>query len=546
MSPIFTEARKSDWPLLLGLALASGVLFFYRLGVPGLMDPDEGRYAEIAREMLVLKDWLVPHLNYVPYLEKPPLVYWLTALSFKIFGYTEWAARLPAALAAAGGVGLAYGLGRTFWGPGPAFWGAMILATAAGYVALGRLLILDMPLSFFLNLGIALGYLALSRGRRELFPWAYLALALGVLVKGPVALALPALIWGAWIILTRQASGRDLLHWPALLLLAAVTLPWFLAAAWRVPEFTRFFLVEQHLGRFLTPAIHGGQPWYFYGPVLMALMLPWSFLLPWALARKFPRNDPDRLFLWLWAGVVLVFFSLSRGKLIPYILPGLLPLALLLGEALDGVARTGFRWRDNWVLTFILALWALAAAGAAALYYWPPAFLAERLAPGAFLAPFPGLGLAILALIPLTALGFRNLGVLGGVVLVSALIPLGMDRVSEVRSPRPAGQALRAEWQPGAALVGVKLYSQGLSFYSGQPAYLVGLKGELDFGFRVAPEKGFFLAGPRGLEKLAQAHRPLFLYLKSRDRSRLEGWLPGDYQLLARYKDCILLRYERK
>ena len=190
------------------------VLFFYRLGAPGLMDPDEGRYAEIAREMLVRKDWLIPHLNLLPYLEKPPLVYWLTALGFKVFGYTEAAARLPSAVSALGGVFLAYGLGRALWGPGPGVLGALVLASTAGYVALGRILTLDMTFALYLNLGIGLGYLALSRGRTRLWPWAYLALALAVLTKGPVALVLAGAVWGIWVVLqpglsSSRSTGRE-------------------------------------------------------------------------------------------------------------------------------------------------------------------------------------------------------------------------------------------------------------------------------------------------------------------------------------------------
>ena len=163
--------------------VAGLVIFFYRLGVPGLMDPDEGRYAEIAREFFVLRDWGIPHLNLLPYLEKPPLVYWLTALSFKVFGYTEAAARLPSAVSALGGVFLAYGLGRALWGPGPGVLGALVLASAAGYVALGRILTLDMAFALWLNLGIGLGYLALSRGQDRLWPW--------VAEPNPIAKAYP-------------------------------------------------------------------------------------------------------------------------------------------------------------------------------------------------------------------------------------------------------------------------------------------------------------------------------------------------------------------
>ncbi|MFA5110600.1 MAG: glycosyltransferase family 39 protein [Desulfobaccales bacterium] len=365
--PIF-----SDWPFLLGLGLVGLVLFFYRLGVPPLMDPDEGRYAEIAREMLVLKDWIVPHLNLLPYLEKPPLVYWLTALSFKVLGYTEAAARLAAAAGALGGLFLAYGLGRVLWGPGAGVLSALAAATCAGYVALGRILTLDMTFSLLLNLGIGLGFLALSRERPRLWPWAYLALALAVLTKGPVALVLAGLVWGIWVLFPGGESG--LRSWRALvqpwswLLLAALTLPWFIAVQWRYPEFFRFFVLEQHFGRFLTPAIHP-EPLYYYGPVLLGLLLPWTWLLPWALAVNGWRRDPEARFLVIWAAVIVIFFSLSRGKLVPYILPALLPLALILGRALTrltGVGRLSFNSR---FLKTSLLIW-----GGAGWPWWPSRF----------------------------------------------------------------------------------------------------------------------------------------------------------------------------
>ena len=201
--PAAVRSRLS-WGLVTLVGLG---LFFPGLGVPGLMDPDEGRYAEIAREMLLLRDWLIPHLNLVPYLEKPPLVYWLTSMSLGAFGLGEWAARLPSALAALAGLYLAFWLGRALWGERQGLWGAVVLATSGGYVVLARLLTLDMVFTLFLNLGIALGYLALSRERPRLWPYAYLALALAVMVKGPVALVLAGLIWG----LARpcREAGRD-------------------------------------------------------------------------------------------------------------------------------------------------------------------------------------------------------------------------------------------------------------------------------------------------------------------------------------------------
>jgi len=535
------------WRYLLGAALVGAVLFGYRLGAPGLMDPDEGRYAEIAREMLLLKDWLIPHLNLLPYLEKPPLIYWLTALGFQVLGQSEWAARLPAALSALGGVFLAYGLGRAFWGPAPGRLSALILATCGGYVALGRLLTLDMALSLFLNLGVGLGYLALSRERPRLWPWAYLALALGVLTKGPVALVLAAIIWTAWAWMQGRPVIRSWFRPRGLALLAAISLPWFILADLRYPDFLRFFILEQHLGRYLTAAIHHHQPLYYYGPVLLAFMLPWSWLLPWALARGRPGGDPDRLFLLIWAGVVLLFFSLSRGKLAPYILPALLPLALLLGHSLWDAAGPGRRLSGSRGLMIFLSVWTFLAWGLVGLYFQPPPFLAPTLAKGALLAPVILLALLILALTPTFTLIWPRLGVLlAGAFLLSALVPWGMERVSTQRSPREMGLILKSQWQPGAALLGYRLYSQGLSFYSGQIFHLLEFPTELDYGRQLARTTTLFFATPQEMASWVQSRPQVFFFLRPGDRALLEQELPGKFRFLDRRKNSILLSYEKE
>lgn len=527
-----------------GLLLAGAALFFYRLGAPGLMDPDEGRYAEIAREMLLLKDWIVPHLNLLPYLEKPPLVYWLTALSFTAQGESELAARLPAALSALGGVFLAYGLGRAIWGPGAGFLSALILATCGGYVALGRLIILDMPLTLFLNLGVGLGYLALSRERPGLWVWAYLALALGVLTKGPVVLVLAAVIWTAWCWLQKRPWLRSWLRPWGVALLALVSLPWFILAAARYPDFLRFFILEQHLGRYLTKAIHHHQPFYYYLPVLLGFMVPWSWLLPWALGRERPGRDPDRLFLLIWAGVILLFFSVSRGKLAPYILPALLPLALFLGQSLWDQARSGPGLAGSRGLFITLAIWTLLAWGLLGLYFRPPASVTPLLAKGDLLAPLFLPGLLILALTPTLALIWRRPGVLvAGALLLSALVPWGMEKVSTQRSPREMGLALRSQWQPGAALVGYRLYSQGISYYSGQVFHLLSFSTELDYGRKLAGTTALFFDTSQEMAAYVRTRPLVFFFLRPEDRASLEQELPGKFNFLARHKNSILISY---
>jgi 4-amino-4-deoxy-L-arabinose transferase-like glycosyltransferase len=538
----------APWWLYPGLLTLVGLgVFFWRLGAPGLMDPDEGRYAEIAREMLLLKDWLIPHLNLAPYLEKPPLVYWLTSLSFAAFGLAEWAARLPAALAALAGVYLAYWLGRVLWGERQGFWGAMVLATCGGYIVLARLLTLDMVFTLFLNLGLALGYVALSRERPRLWPWAYLALALAILVKGPAALVLAGLIWGLAAVFRGRQACRALIQPGSWLLLAVVVLPWFVAAAWRFPEFPRYFLWEHHLIRYLSGVHYHAEPWWYFGPVLLALLLPWTGLVPWVLGRPAALNRDDRVFLMLWAGVVLAFFSLSRGKLTPYILPALMPLALLAGEALAGLQSRSDSLRGAPGFRISLIIWALAAWGLVALYLWPLGALRPLLAQAEFLKPILLLSLLVLALIPSVALVVRRVEVLlVGALLFGALLPLGMERLAGQRSPKELGLVLKAGWRPGAALVGAYLYSQGLSFYSGHIFHLLEFRTELNFGNSLVPGSSRFLKNVQELEAFTASRDLVFFYVKNQDLPWLKKSLSREYEILARQKDCLLVISHRK
>jgi 4-amino-4-deoxy-L-arabinose transferase-like glycosyltransferase len=547
-----TDHRKplielsSEWRLFLGLALMGLVLFFYRLGVPGLMDPDEGRYAEIAREIWVLKDWLIPHLNFLPYLEKPPLVYWLTALSFGGLGMNEGAARLPAAVSALAGVFLAYGLGRALWGRTAGLLSALVLATCGGYIALGRLLTLDMALAFFLNLGVGLGYLAMSRDRPDLWPWAYLSLGLGVLTKGPVAVVLAALVWGSWVLAERR-PGRSLVHPAGWLILGLMGLPWFAWATWRYPDFFRFFVLEQHLGRYLTASIHHHEPVYFYLPVLFVFMLPWSWLLPWALGRRGAAAPADRRFLMIWAGVILIFFSFSRGKLAPYILPALLPLALLVGEGLAGLVGARREIFRNRGLALSLMIWLLAGWAAVALYFWYLSLLTGQWAQARLLSPYLPLGLILLALMPGLALIFKRVEVLLlGALLLGLMVPGGIEQVSTWRSPREVGRVLRANLQAGGSLIGYHLYSQGLSFYSGEVFHLLEFSTELDFGRRLDRGSGLFFPNPEEMMAFAGSHAPAFFFLKEKYFPSLRQMGPGKFHLLARHKDCILVVYSQR
>jgi 4-amino-4-deoxy-L-arabinose transferase-like glycosyltransferase len=281
--------------------------------------------------------------------------------------------------------------------------------------------------------------------------------------------------------------------------------------------------------------------------VLLGLLLPWTWLLPWTLGPGARWRDPDYWFLVIWALVIVVFFSLSRGKLVPYILPALLPLALLVGHGLAGLTGVGRVSFNSRFLKTSLLVWAVTGVALVALNCWPPASLARVLARSTISPPYL-LGVSLLfALTPLAALIWRHLGaLLLGALLLAALVPRGIDQVSPGRSFKEMGQALKSRWQPGAALVGVGLYSQGLSFYSGHIFNLMGCRTELDFGERLAPEKGLCLTGREALPAFTAARPVTFFFLKVHDLNWLAEGLPGKFQPVASYKDCILTAYEGK
>ncbi|MBW1953554.1 MAG: glycosyltransferase family 39 protein [Deltaproteobacteria bacterium] len=537
--------------LVLLLGLAAG-LFFFRLGVPGLMDPDEGRYAEIAREMWVRSDWITPHLNQVKYLEKPPLVYWLTSVSLAVLGKTETAARLVPALSAIGGILAVYGLGRVMFNPTTALMAAAVLLTSVGYVIMGRILTLDMTLTCFLTLGIGLGYLAITRERRAYLPWAYLSLALALLTKGLVALVLPGLIFGAWAV-ARRDFKMLLRLWDSrgFLILLLVGLPWFVLVTLYNPEFPGYFLFQEHWQRYLTSYSHHEEPVYYFVGIVALGLLPWSFLLPWALGQRRVNQTPveqqDNLFLLLWMGVILIFFSVSRAKLAPYILPALPPLALQLGRALS-LSNQGHRpGLNSRGLSWSLLIWLLVGLGMIIVFLLPPASWGQRISQISYLSPYSLIALLVLAAIPGLALAFRRrpqarrLILVVGAVILNTLVIMGIERVADLRSGRALAQVVNSEWQPGEALVGYRVYLQSLEFYTGQDLFVYQLKSELDFGRRHTPGVNLFLDRPEALEQVVQQRSRVYLLLKNEDWQAVQHLFPGRWQILTTWRKGLLV-----
>ncbi len=314
-----------------------------------LFEPDEGRYAEIPREMLVHGEWVVPYLQGQPYLDKPPLLYWLVGLSYRMFGVQVWSARLVPALAVHACVLLTYLLGRRSLGERAAFWGALILGLAPGFVSIGRLLILDGLLTLWVSLSVFAAFEAV-RGEQLRWRWWLLSAAacgLGVLTKGPVALALllPPLWAYRW--LAGKSCRINLLAVLAFAgVMLAIALPWYVAICLRLPAFAKHFLWEHNVVRFVTPFDHQ-RPIWFYAPILLVGLLPGTLLAAPFLCYLFAgapeiaqRRCPELGFALLAGGWCVLFFSLSGCKLPTYILPAFPPLALALGYYL-AVSRWG-------------------------------------------------------------------------------------------------------------------------------------------------------------------------------------------------------------
>jgi dolichol-phosphate mannosyltransferase len=370
-------------PALLLLLAVAAVLFFARLRAP-LLEPQEPRYAEIPRQMLAEGRFLVPVLHGQPYLDKPPLLYWAVMASYQTFGVHDWAARLVPGVAGVLTVLLTFLWGRRVAGARAGLCGALALCLSAQFVYRQRMLTMDGLLGLWVVLGLAAAHVALLAPRLRWRWWllAGLACGLGLLTKGPVALALVGVPVVAYRLLEPRCARVGALGWAALPAVAiAVAAPWYLAVMVREPEFAAYFFWKHNVVRFLAPFDHG-KPVWFHLPGLLLGMLPWTLLLPGLarfLARRSARTAARRpaalgffLLASLWS---LLFFSAAGSKRPVYILPAMPPLALALGCYLDvllprrrSVPGWSALWRRTSPLAYRAALLALAlGAGASVL-----------------------------------------------------------------------------------------------------------------------------------------------------------------------------------
>lgn len=483
---IFVKKTYLHLIILLALSL---ILFFLGLGSAGLMEPDEGRNAEVAREILATGDWVTPHLDFIRYLDKPILYFWASAASMKIFGVSEFAARFPSATAALIGVIAVYLLGRRMFGERAGLYSAIVLATSPLYLGLGRIVIFDIMLTAFITLAILFWYLGFTapekRNARLFYLSSWAAMALAVLTKGPIGAIFPMTIIGLFLIMTRSLKRileMELILGP--LLFFVIAGPWYILVSIRNPEYPYYFFVAEHILRFATTKFQRTKPFWYYFPIVIGGLLPWIFFLPSAV-RRFMQERADMpaqkreaiLLTSIWALFIFIFFSISKAKMSMYILPMFPALALLTGNFWNDYSADKPHRRDIVISVFVLSiLMILAGIGLAFMsgylqaahdivnYYSLSALLR-------FIRPI-GIAIAIFFIVSLSLFFYRrhNKTLQVFIFIASSLVIIiagtaGIEVNGQRRSSKVLADRLLQELRPQDMVVMYECFSTSFLFY---------------------------------------------------------------------------------
>lgn len=530
---------------ILVLFLLPLLLYVVPLPFTPLMEPDEGRYSAIPSAMNATGDYVTPRLKAAVYFEKPPLAYWATAVFFRIFGENEFSSRLFAALSAWGCILLVYRMGLFFHDARTGLYAAAVLTTFLYHVAIGRINILDMPLAFFVCMAIWSGFRSFAEAERKK-GWLYLLYlfsALAFLAKGLIGIAFPFGVLVIWLLVSgRWREVFALLSPVGILVFSAVSLPWLILVQQQNPDFFRFFFIQEHLLRYATRMHDRYQPFYFFIPILLAGTLPWCAFLPEAIqgAGKGEKGfgSVEKRFLLTWFGLIFLFFSISSSKLIPYIAPVFLPVALgfghlfrryeeriAKGEAADSVP---LRCRLPGILQAVLFMAVLVA----------PVFLRERAV--AWGNWWPWIGFPFLVQLLILFLPdrmrrrkgrpwFATIYLLFALFVVSLTPPVA-HYLAPYKSAYPLSQAVRKHLPANATLYqyGMSLY--GIDFYTGKRTPIVDDIGEVRYGSEQLPaaERERYFLTSESFFRLVQATDGIYCATQNDEKlERLKKEVPA-------------------
>jgi 4-amino-4-deoxy-L-arabinose transferase-like glycosyltransferase len=490
------RSRTLLWLLLAAFIIVS----LYVLGVRTLVPPDEGRYAEMAREMFASGDWITTRLNGIKYFEKPPLQTWMNALTFTLFGVGDWQARLWTGLCGIGGVLLTGCAGLRVFGPRIGLYAALVLGSSFYWIACSQINSLDMGLSGMMTIALCALLVAQRDGaspveRRNAMLLCWAGMALAVLSKGLIGLILPGgvlvfytLASRDWRIWTRLHIGQGLL------LFFAIATPWFVLVGLKNPEQPHFFFIHEHFDRFLLTDHHREAAWWVFLALLAAGSVPWLGVLVQSLVqagKRAPGVFRPRLMLLVWVVFIIAFFTKSHSKLPGYILPVFPAVALLIACHLEDATR-----RSRLVNAALMAV-----LGAALLGFVPfmtglakrsgEAALYQQYQPWVIAAGLVALAGGIAALlferrmrVSAAVLALAIAGFASTQLMLAGFEPVGQNRAGTALLP-----ALRAELTPASTVYSVGIYEQSLTFYLQRPVVLVDYLDEFAFGLEQEPQR---------------------------------------------------------
>ncbi|NVM77829.1 4-amino-4-deoxy-L-arabinose transferase-like glycosyltransferase [Duganella sp. SG902] len=498
------NSKKFLWSLLAAFTL----VWLYMLGVRTLVPPDEGRYAEMAREMWATGDWITTRLNGIKYFEKPPLQTWMNALSFGAFGLGEWQARLWTGLCGLGGVLFTGYAAHRVFGARAGFYAALVLGSSLFWVASGQINSLDMSLSGMMTIALCAMLIAQRDGaapaeRRNWMLACWAGMALAVLAKGLIGLVLPGAVLTLYSLLSRDFAIWKRLHLgKGLLLFFAIAAPWFVLVGLKNPEQPHFFFIHEHWERFFLKTHHREGPWYYFLLLLLPGLMPWLGLAPQALFSGVRRTPgavfQPRLMLVIWMVFITFFFSYSSSKLPGYILPVFPAMAMLLATYLESASR----------LNRSIAAVLLIVTGVAGLIAMPHMVemsvrhpderaLLEAYQPWVLTAAIVAAAGGALALLHARQLR-RDLGVLTLAIAGFASVQLilaGFEPYGNMRAGKALALKMLPELGPDTRVYSVGTYEQSMTFYLGRTVTLVDYWDEFTFGLRQQPELSIPMQG---------------------------------------------------
>ena len=481
----FSFFKSNRWMLVFTFILSTYMLFGH-LGGLALISPDEGRNAEVAREMSQSGSWLVPTYNGLTYLDKPAFYFKTVALSFTMFGESEGIARLSSAFFGFSLVVAVFFFCRKMYDLRTALLAVLIISSTPLYIAFSRIVIFDMTLAFFVSSTIFACFIAEEYEGKQRIRW-YLIGALtagcATLVKGPVGFLIPTLVIAIFNGIDGRFSAMKrvfaLRNW---LVFFAIVLPWFLGLSLLCPDFPYYGIMRESVARFTTTEFHRTAPFYYYAPIIASTFFAWSFLLPEsvvvALQNRKDWSRADRLFI-VWAIVVVLFFSVSQSKLPGYILTAVMALGVLTARifALAIINNTGREVKILWHGTIPLLLLSIIAALLLGSIAFNPDLLKSRLSskPELFDLFMPtiipmAVSFGVVAALSLSALWYRSTKLIFTAFLIFPVLLMTVNfnvlsLYAESRSARSLAKNIPTTLSKDTELVCMECLPNGLPFY---------------------------------------------------------------------------------